>query len=318
MADFQDLHFGVAVTPGGVHGVEDGLKLGFDVQDGIAGLAFIGSADGDQDAEGTRKRAGGSRPGSEVAAQQAHAGLQRGEPAVGQAGGLEGDGEEVALRGLEREEDVLVARAGFVEQGGEGVRDGRGEDDPPHGLSQARQLGFPHLHGSFDGAPLSGGEAGVEELLIGEGEVRSQAGLLLGGYGLAVELRVDGDPPGSGPAEGDSKGPPAGARTGRCQRGLVRVALDGRDQLLDPFEAEAGAGAEQGRDGRVGVDHHGDDPFAVLDHLIDERAHLGGDPAGFEGGLGKEEEAYVVGGEPFIDPGDDVAPRADLPESPGG
>ena len=56
---------------GVVDGVEEGLELGFDVEDGILGLAFVRSADGDEDAERTRERSGRSGPGSEVAAQEA-------------------------------------------------------------------------------------------------------------------------------------------------------------------------------------------------------------------------------------------------------
>ena len=75
MADLQDLHLGVAVDAGSIHGVEDGLQLGFDVQNDIVGLAFVGSADGDEDAKRARKRTGGAGPGSEEAAQHTHAEL---------------------------------------------------------------------------------------------------------------------------------------------------------------------------------------------------------------------------------------------------
>ena len=109
----QDLYLGVAVSAGGVHGVEDGLKLQFDVQDGIAGLAFVGSADGDEDAKRTRKRASSPGLGSKVAAQQAHAGFQGGEPAAGQAGGLKRDGEEIPVAPVSnaRRTSSLPARA---------------------------------------------------------------------------------------------------------------------------------------------------------------------------------------------------------------
>ena len=72
--------------------------------------------------------------------QHADAGLQRGEPAVWQAGGLEGDGEEIAVGGLEGEEDGLVGRPCLVKQGREDVRDRCGENDPSHGLSQSGEF----------------------------------------------------------------------------------------------------------------------------------------------------------------------------------
>jgi hypothetical protein len=76
-----------------------------------------------------------------VAAQHAHTGLQDGKPAAGQAGGLERDGEELRVPGFERDEDMLVAGPCLVEQGSEGSRDRRGEDDPPQGVPEACQLG---------------------------------------------------------------------------------------------------------------------------------------------------------------------------------
>ncbi len=80
---FEDTDFGVAVFDGGFQGVENALEFVLQIENAVAGLAFVGGADGDKDLQGAGRNGLLNRGGSIHPPQGHHGGQQYGSAPVG-------------------------------------------------------------------------------------------------------------------------------------------------------------------------------------------------------------------------------------------
>ena len=135
-ADVEDAHVGVAEGAGLFDGVEDGLQFALHVEDGVAGLAFVGRADGDEDFE--RAGLGGISVGGDAgeAADHADSALECGGASVGEASCLEWDGEELGDSVSTMSSTVSLAALARVKQAGEGGFDVAMEEDAADGVAE--------------------------------------------------------------------------------------------------------------------------------------------------------------------------------------